>query len=57
MAHAGARVQKMANRCFWVTTSPGCATPLHRLHTSEGDVRYLATVAYRHRVPQRHGGR
>ena len=25
VVHAGARVPKMAKRCFWITTSPGSA--------------------------------
>jgi hypothetical protein len=48
VAHAGARVPKMAKRCFWVTTSPESATLLQSQNTSEGDAGCLATLAHRH---------
>ena len=51
VAQAGARVPKMARRCFWVTTSPKFATLLHTQNTSEGDAAHLATLAHRHEGP------
>ena len=51
VAHAGARVSKMAKRCFWVTTSPEFATLLHSQNTSEGDAGHLASLAHRHIGP------
>ncbi len=34
MAYAGARVSKMAIRCFWFAASPESPTSLHRRNTS-----------------------
>ena len=56
VVHAGARVSKMARRCFWVTTSPEFATSLHRQNTSEGDAVRLASLAHHH-ICQRNVGR
>ena len=48
MAYAGARMPKMAKRCFWVTPSSVSATSLQGQHTCERDAGRLATVAYCH---------
>ena len=48
MAYAGARVSKMAKRCFRVTTPAESATSLRNLEAREGDAGYLAVIAYRH---------
>ena len=45
MVHAGARVQKMAQPCLWVTTSPKSATFHRSQDTSEGEVGCLAILA------------
>ena len=47
VAQAGARVPKMAIRCFWVTATPESATFLHRTNTSEENIGCLATLAHR----------
>ena len=47
MADAGARVPKMAERCFRVPTTPQSPTLLQRQNTSEEDVGCVATLAYR----------
>ena len=44
--YAGARVPKLANRCFWVTTSPGSANLLRLHDTREGEAAHLATLAH-----------
>jgi len=48
VVQTGARVPKMARRCFWVTTSLGFATSLHTQNTSEGEAVRLATLAHCH---------
>jgi hypothetical protein len=51
VADTGARVSSMANRCFWITTTPQSATRLHRHNTREGQVGCLAGLASWHLVP------
>jgi hypothetical protein len=48
MAYAGARVSKMAEPRFWVTTSLQTSTCLLSQATGEGDAGNLATLAYGH---------
>jgi hypothetical protein len=46
VAYAGARVPKVANPRFWITTSPQPATSLHGQDTSDEEIGYLAGPSY-----------
>jgi hypothetical protein len=46
MAHAGARVPKVAKHRVCVTTQPRPTTSLHTKETSEDGAGYLASIAF-----------
>ena len=46
VAHAGARVPKMAIRCFWVAATPEFTTFLQKRNTCQGNAERLAALAY-----------
>jgi len=50
MAHARARVPKVAIRRICIAALPESATCLHKKDTSEEDAEYLANSSYRHFV-------
>ena len=50
VADAGACVPKVANRCFWVTTSPETATFLLRENISEENHGRVASVFAHQRI-------
>ncbi len=51
MAHARARVPKVAIRGIWIARLAESTTSLHKQNASKEDAGYLATTSYRHFVP------